>query len=749
MDVKSIASELLSEAKKCNQRRMIVLFGKRMDSHRLLREIVSVARGKKLIMMHKKDVEYENAETAELRDIDDYLGTTYDFVAVDFHHSLVPNDLGKIINVCRGGGLICLLFPKPEEWHKSTNFFHEVILTPPYSLNDIKHNFSRFLEKKIWEGRGITIIDSSAKMVLKDGKMKCSRRKSKKLKIPEKTIFPKHIYDMCLTQDQINALYELEKIWEGGTAVIVADRGRGKSSILGIFLGALARSRGKLNAVITSPSPKNVREIFRFARKILEMDSMIRDVVEKDGEIVEIRGRGIKIRYFEPTKAAKYHADVHIVDEAAGIPVPLLFKYLSRSDIVVYSSTVHGYEGTGRTFSIRFLGGLRKRVKDFRMIEMLTPIRYSEDDPIEEWSFSSLLLDAEPPEIKEVDLNKLKYIKGGIEDLLRDERKLREYYGIFVLAHYRNSPNDFGILCDAPNHEVRYLETKDGRVVCSVQLAREGGLPDDILFEMYYGHFPAGNLIPDTVIKHYRNIDFGRLKGYRIVRIATHPDLMDRGIGSKMLQKIFKEDADWIGASFGATRQLLNFWLKNGFHVIHISPKESEVTGEYSVIVIRPKSKRAKKIVKEIRKHFAERFIISLAEIHRNMDVGVAHLILKDLPKKQGEISLSPMDWKRIIMYAYGPAMYEVVRDAIYKLAVQYFTVENDIALNEEQEMILTAKVLQGKHWDIVAREIDRGPTYVVIELREIIRKFVDKIREDYSREIEEFWVRFHGEKES
>lgn len=745
MVIEELVKKLLGEARECYQRRMIVIFGKRMDSHKLLKIILSMVQGKKLIMMHRKDIEYEECEVAELRDIDNYLGTTYDFVAVDFHHSLVPNDLGKIINVCRGGGLICLLFPPPEEWHKSKNFFHEIILTPPYTFDDIKHNFSKYLEKKIWEGEGIAIIDASSSQILKDGSFVCTRNYTKNsIVYPETSKFSLDIYDICITQDQVDALNKLEKIGERGVGVLIADRGRGKSSLLGIYLGALALSRKKLDAVVTSPSPKNVREIFRFVEETLKRRKIVVEKIEKDGEIVEIKNKSIRIRYAEPLEASKIFSDVMIVDEAAGIPVPLLFKYLSRSDVIVYSSTVHGYEGTGRTFSIRFLGGLKERIKDMVYIEMHQPIRYSEDDPIERWSFSTLLLDAEPPDIINVDVNKLKYVRTSIESLLKDSKKLREYYGIFVLAHYRNNPNDFGILCDAPNQEIRYMETQEGSVVCSVQLAREGGLPEHIIFEMYYGHFPAGNIIPDTVIKHYRDTEFGKLKGYRIVRIATHPNLMRKGIGSKMLEKICRESVDWVGASFGATPDLLRFWIKNGFHIIHVSPKESEVTGEFSVVVIKGRSREAKRKIKEMRKIFVERFLISLAEIHRNMDVDVAFEILRDFSKEEKSIELSPLDWKRIILYAYGPAMYEVVRDSIYKLTVQYFTRKTNIKLNEEQEKILIGKVLQGKHWDIVAREIGRGPTYVVIELREIIRKLLEIIKEDYKLEIEEFWRKFH-----
>lgn len=725
----NLVDTLIEEARRCNQRRLIVIADERDNGISYLRRIIEhIKLEKKITFTWNIDFKVPG-EMEELKNTDKYLGTNYDFLAIDVHHSFVPNDLGRLINIVKGGGIIVLLTPPFDKWPKLTNFFHEIVVTPPYSFNDIKNNFVRWVIRKLKEHEGVAIFENGE--IIKDGHMECSPSR-KEVLIPTDIRFPRGAYEMCMTQDQVKVLQTFERFGKRGVMVITADRGRGKSSILGIAAGLLAGKYRKIG--ITAPDISNIRELFRF----LEITLRMRNIKFKRKR-KSIVSKDFRIEYMEPVSLEPKNYDLVIVDEAAGIPAPLLLKYL-KGRRVVYSTTIHGYEGTGRSFSVRFMQTLRSRVKNLITIEMEDPIRYDINDPVERWLFDTLLLDSEPPRLNKVEIEKLEYRRYNIEDLLENEEKLREYYGIFVLAHYRNNPNDFGILCDAPNHEIRTLEY-DGHVVCSVQLAREGGI-ENYAEDLYYGETPPGNIVPDVIIKHHRNLDFAKFVGYRIVRIATHPDFMDMGIGSKMLENVKKENVDWIGSSFGATEKLMRFWVKNDFYPIHISPKLNESTGEYSVVIIHPKKREVKRIVEDVRIKFGEKYITSLGEIHREMEPEIAREILTSLPRKR-ELNLDNVDWKRLIVYAWGPGNYEVTIDVIYKIASQYFFLRKRPKLNNEQEIILIGKVLQHRHWDEVGKVIGKGGTYVVIELREIMRKFIEGRFED---EVLEFQRRFHGE---
>jgi len=97
------------------------------------------------------------------------------------------------------------------------------------------------------------------------------------------------------------------------------------------------------------------------------------------------------------------------VDEAAGIGINILLEYTKKYDKIVFSSTIHGYEGAGRSFSVKFLKYLNF-LKDFNIYKynMVEPIRYNEQDPIEKWLYDTLLLDSESSEINESDKELIK-----------------------------------------------------------------------------------------------------------------------------------------------------------------------------------------------------------------------------------------------------------------------------------------------------------------------------------------------------
>lgn len=51
-------------------------------------------------------------------------------------------------------------------------------------------------------------------------------------------------------------------------------------------------------------------------------------------------------------------AELVVVDEAAAIPITLVKKLLGPY-MVILSSTIHGYEGTGRSLSLKLIQNLR------------------------------------------------------------------------------------------------------------------------------------------------------------------------------------------------------------------------------------------------------------------------------------------------------------------------------------------------------------------------------------------------------
>lgn len=675
-------------------------------------------------------------------ELDKILGRTYGACVADLVNNLEPNDLGRIMGVVKGGGLYILMMPSIRRLPEIVTRFQMNLVTPGYTVKDVRKLFERRFVEKLLVHEGIAVYDADSRVFLR--KFPPSRAQPyerKPLVLPEKSKIPPRIYKLALTQDQVEVLKILERFYEKVEGkklvfVLTADRGRGKSSALGIGVGWLAhrlrRAKGRCRIILTSPSPLNVQEVFRFSRRVLEMYKHPVEVEDSEEGVVALRSKGIDIEYFPPVEAARARADILVVDEAASISVPLLFKMVERYDKAIFSSTIHGYEGAGRGFSVRFLRRLKSE-RDIEVLEceMSEPIRYAPNDPIEAWIFDTLLLDAEPAPLSSEDLECVEkldvtYYKPDEDFFLKREDELRQFFGIYILSHYRNNPNDLGMIMNAPHHLARMLKTRTGKVVVSMELALEGGLDRETARECAKGAWIMGNIIPDRLIKHYKVLEFGELRGFRIVRIATHPAVMRRGLGSLALKKVEEEarelGLDWVGAGFGVTEELLRFWVKNSFVPVHMSPEKNPVSGEYSVLVVKPLSERAKKFVELFAREFREKLLGSLATPYFDLEEGTALELLESLPRDDARLDLRLLQKARFLMYAWSDMTAENCMDVIIELAKHYFRSRVRPELTRLQKLLLIAKVLQAKSWHMTCEELGIGLQEATVELRNVAK---------------------------
>ena len=784
--VEQLLSELrvsLKDAIKANHRRMLVICGRDNDklafvtalaikvfveiAWRKLGEIRGLYAYKpkyedaqerlhKVRSLIKKFISQERVvfklEPLNYADTDRVLGTTYEMAVLDLINDMRPNDVGRLVGIIRGGGLLILITPPFNEWEKYVTEFQELLSTPQHPVHEVRHIFKKRIIKKFFEHKGIIIYDADKDKILRHyDRTPIKAFKRKEITIPEKTIFPTKAYKLALTQDQVEVLKILERLVEKPrkgekyAVVIIADRGRGKSCAVGIGLASLAhklrRIKGGCKITVTAPSLSNVQSLMMLAKKTLEALNYDAAVHERRGMISEIRCKGISIRYYEPIDAINTQADIIAVDEAAGLQVPMLKKIWRKFDRAIFSSTIHGYEGAGRGFSVRFLKAIKEdpSTKVFEY-EMEEPIRYAMNDPIERWLFDTLLLDAEPAELEDEDFilirnKRLRYVKPNLEEwfLGSKESKLREFVGIYILAHYRNRPNDVAMMADAPHHTIRALELENGKIVVAVELAEEGPIPKDMIDYLKYGGWIHGNIIPDRFLKHCRDERFAKYAGWRIVRIATHPNAMDRGLGTYMLSKLCEEARElgygWVGAGFGVNYPLLKFWVKNGFIPIHISPDRNPVSGEYTVLVVKPLNSEVEKIILEANREFRRRLLLSLVDPYDDLDPRVAQLLLKPWLKEEPphKPEFTKVMLERTISFAYGAMTYECCSDCIRELAFKYFlnSEKNRPKLSEIEELILIVKVLQARSWRYTCEELGLESSEAVSILKDAVRRIL------------------------
>lgn len=655
------------------------------------------------------------------------LGMTFSSLIMDLSEGFHPNDLGIVVETVEEGGIIIAISPRLEKWRNLISKWHEDLISEPFKLEDIVGRFyRRFLDRTLL-AEGVIIYDIDKDEIIKRYEFCPKGTPREEIVIPEEeTRIKKKLYKLCATQDQVRVLQLFERFFEREkdrkAVVITADRGRGKTAVLGIVTPPLVSRLERLlkrpiRVLLVAPTPHAVQNYFKFLIKAMKRQGMKDFYVKKTDELVTVlNSKYARVEYTIPRRALEERdfADILIVDEAAGIEVPVLLKITEGARHVIFSTTIHGYEGTGRSFNVRFLKKLEQDESiEVEKIHLSEPIRYGVGDPIENWLYDVLLLNAQPAEISDEDIEKirnldLKFEILDKEELLKDEKLLREFFGIYVLAHYRNRPSDLAVLLDTPNHLPAVIKVNE-KVVCSLHLAIEGNMDDGLIAKIREGYKPRGQIIPDLVLKHYWNYDFSRSKGVRIVRIAVHPSAMDMGIGSFALKKVIEwaeqNNLDWVGSGFGVSTELIRFWLRNGFVPIHMTPQRNEVSGEYTIIVL--KSIRVDESVKKMNIEFIRRFIEYLGDELRDLETEIAIYILKSL---RGNVECDPpkireLEVERITKYFEGLGFYEYISDIARPLVRYYYSNFEKTKLEEREEQILVAKCLQLRSWREIGGE--------------------------------------------
>ena len=636
------------------------------------------------------------------------LGTTREAVVLDAHDRLDPNAIGRTAGVVDGGGLLVLLAPELDAWPDRRDGFDETLAVPPFDVDDVCGRFRRRFVETLRAHRGIAIVDVDEGRVERDGLTgERGRRARPDLSVPDSPAFPRAAYEACLSADQVRALSALEALQGDGRAVVVeSDRGRGKSSVAGLAAACLAAAGD--DVVVTAPTFDAAEAAFDRAEGLIDAlaeRAPARDEPPGPAEEFETLAGG-RLRYLPPEDAAGADPDVLFVDEAAAFPVARLEAYLSAGR-VAYTTTIHGYEGAGRGFSVRFRGRLEASDLDVTEVTMAEPIRYAAGDPVEVWSFRAMLLDAGPPAdqlVADADPESVDYRALDPDELLEDEPLLREAFGLLVLAHYRTEPADLARILDAPNVSVRAL-LYDGHVASVALLAREGGLPADLRAGMYEGGRVRGNMLPDVLTSQLRDEDAGVPVGQRVMRIATHAAVRSRGLGSRLLAEVrreFEDEVDWLGTGYGATPDLLDFWEGNGYATVHLSTTRNAASGEHSALMLAPTSEAGADLHDRHARRFVRRVGPVLTDALSDLDPDVVRAALRatDATAEAVPRDLDDADWRLVAAAAYGPGLVDVDPGPFRRLALRHLVdpVEPN-ALTPLEERLLVVRVLQARSW--------------------------------------------------
>ncbi|KAL7089884.1 hypothetical protein ACP275_12G004500 [Erythranthe tilingii] len=526
------------------------------------------------------------------KDSERILGNTFGMCILQDFEALTPNLLARTIETVEGGGLIVLLL---RSLSSLTSLYtmvmdvHERFRTESHSQAAGRFN-ERFLlslascKSCVVMDDELNILPISSHMksvtpipVLEDSEgLSEADRELKDLKEQLNDDFPVGpLIRKCCTMDQGRAVITfLDAILDKSlrsTVALLAARGRGKSAALGLAIaGAVAA--GYSNIFVTAPSPENLKTLFEFVCKGFDMleykEHMDYDVLKSanpDFKKATVRINIYKqhrqtIQYIQPHEHEKLsQVELLVVDEAAAIPLPVV-KSLLGPYLVFLSSTVNGYEGTGRSLSLKLLEQLKEQSqissrstetsvsgRFFKQIDLSESIRYASGDPIESWLNGLLCLDvtnsipniSRLPPPSECDLYYVN--RDTLFSYHKDsELFLQRMMSLYVASHYKNSPNDLQLMADAPAHQLFVLlgpvdESKNHlpEILCVLQISFEGKISHkSALKSLSDGRQPSGDQIPWKFCEQFRDTVFPSLSGARIVRIATHPNAMRLGYGS-------------------------------------------------------------------------------------------------------------------------------------------------------------------------------------------------------------------------
>ncbi len=405
-----------------------------------------------------------------------------------------------------------------------------------------------------------------------------------------------HLDSEELYSEQAQAVELIKKVLYGHRKrplVLSADRGRGKSSALGIAAAHMIDERA-CQIIVSAPARSTVEPLFQHCLDLLG-DSIVESSRNR------LLTRSGSVRYVSPDELIKeqFECDVLFVDEAAAIPVPLLQNLIGKYHRVVLSSTIHGYEGCGRGFSLKFVPWLREVRPGTKEWSMRQPIRWAKFDPLERWCKDTFLLASEFSPVDETtpfDIEAVQFEVIEKEHMLDNWELLSHAFALLVNAHYQTSPNDLMQVLDNPNVTL-YVARIQQKIVGSVLVVKEGQITPEVVADIQSGkRRPKGHLVPSDLANHLGVADAAAQSCARVMRIAVHPKLQGHGIGSEMLlrlESMLKGKVDYLATSFGATKELLHFWNKAKYVPLRLGFSVDQSSGTHSVILVRPLSKES------------------------------------------------------------------------------------------------------------------------------------------------------------
>ncbi|MEE2645555.1 MAG: GNAT family N-acetyltransferase [Myxococcota bacterium] len=618
------------------------------------------------------------------------LGASYEVVVLDLHVRLDPDQLGQAQGLILGGGSLVLRLPPRGEAPTDMQAMLEVL---PLSITEVGLRFYRRFEASLtrWPPP------------------------------PTEPLSPLVIHPKG-GAEQRELISQLLEVFQSPTpccAVLIADRGRGKSSALGIALARYLASYPEAEVIITGAQAASCGELYRaFERTATSQTAPP----------------------FQPIEAlltsdllGEETTPLIVIDEAAQIPVPLLQRLVQRAPMssLAFATTTRGYEGTGRGFVLRFLLWLERWLNTHKSslerLSLREPIRWGSDDPLERWLFDALLLDAEPAKLDQPShsADALEFVSYDRDTLVKDERSLKAIFGLLIHAHYRTTPGDLHRILDAPNLRLHALRGPQG-IEAVTLVAIEGDLPPSLSAAVYHGERRLrGQAIPELLISHAGHPEAASLSMLRSVRIATHPARRRQGLGRRLVEAVHDHyQPALFGTLFGATSALVAFREALDYQLVRVGASRGSRTGEPSVLMLSPRSEAASALVRVLRGELARELPLQLSLLEtgpgRTLNDTLRQQLLSSLPTPTP--ASDSWDRARLGRYAFSSLTLEGSAGALERFLSKDPEASTDPSLKP-----LRDRVCQQVSWEALSGELALSIPATMRLLRRRFRAHVER----------------------
>ena len=678
--------ELADYCKYSLQRRMVVLSGSEDWCFKLVNDLSNINF---LVVSHNKNASFEAVQAPEKLNL--ILGREYDNILWDGFSGLNPDALGIASGLLKYGGFFLLLLPPFDYLKTNADNDYSRMCSETFSINDCHTFFLQRLVDHLQKNSQIAIFEEGKSSSLCQIATHKDDADKPSISLP--------------TSDQVNAIQAIKTVAFGHRnrpLVLEAHRGRGKSSALGIAAAEIYIEK-KLKTTITAPSKKTCEAAFKHYKERIKSSTLSQ--LEKDEALAAFQFIPIDIML-------SHHIDCHLlfIDEAAAIPTSSLNSLSGKFTRVIYSTTTHGYEGNGQGFAIRFKATLDKHYPQWKSLSLNTPIRWLEDDLLEPWFFHFLLLDASLPHISNVSLCSLKTERITQKELFDNDALFEQIISLLVTAHYQTSPSDLRLILDHPKVNILITRNADNTQTLSLYgvclIIEEGSIhSSELAHDIISGkRRPRGHLFPQALCASSASPEFLSQSTYRIMRIAVHPSMQNKGIGSNLLSTLREyandKHIDSLSTSYGLSQELLSFWNKNQFKVVKLGSKVDGASGLRSIMMMQALSGPAHLLLKKHSPEFLRLFIFNLNRLHQTLPASTVSMVLRSLSI---DIPSSPVfnSSQKISAFAHASRPLEDTSIVLFEWLLDIIPSAEWDNLSEDKKTILITQILQDRDYKV------------------------------------------------